>query len=277
MQSQGTAGSATTERKPKTIFQLDTPFTTIQWPDIPAQNQNTILELLCSLISPIGQHRANHTTPSKGKRNQKRKRREAKPREATLHDDTPPSPEISSFVVVGLNSITRMLEASSEKSKPTIFDTGIASAEETPAESSTPEDLESKRSESHVKSVHTRHFSVIFVPKSSQPSILHAHLPQLVTTASLAYPGLPATRLVQLEKGSDARICEALKLPRASFIGIIEGAPYVKALVELVRECVPEVDVPWLREVKKGEYLPVKINAVETFAPVVKDKERKKP
>jgi ribonuclease P/MRP protein subunit POP3 len=36
-------------------------------------------------------------------------------------------------------------------------------------------------------------------------------------------------------------------------------------LVELVRECVPEIEIPWLNEVKRGEYLRVKVNAIETF------------
>lgn len=46
--------------------------------------------------------------------------------------------------------------------------------------------------------------------------------------------------------------------------------------MDLVRECVGEIEIPWLEEVKKGRYLPVKINAIETFAPVVKEKEKKK-
>lgn len=169
-----------------------------------------------------------------------------------------------------------MLEASSEISKPAIFDNDTASAEETSTKAPTPEDIESKTPEAQFKPVHTRNFSIIFVPKSSQPSILHTHLPQLVATASLAHPALPAIRLVQLKISSDARICEALGLPRASFIGIMEGAPYSKSLVELVRECVPEIEVPWLREMKKGDYLPVKINTIETFAPAAKEKEKKK-
>ena len=120
------------------------------------------------------------------------------------------------------------------------------------------------------------HFSAIFVPRSSQPSILHAHLPQLVTTASLANPELPATRLIQLPKGCEARLSAALGLPRVSFIGMLDGAPHSKSLVDLVRECVPEIEVLWLEEAKKSVYLPLKVNVIESFVPVAK-KDQKEP
>jgi hypothetical protein len=56
---------------------------------------------------------------------------------------------------------------------------------------------------------------------------------------------------------------------------LLEGAPYSGALVELVRECVGEVQVQVQVEGVKGRYLPVKINAVETWAPGVGEKEKK--
>jgi hypothetical protein len=113
-------------------------------------------------------------------------------------------------------------------------------------------------------------FSAIFVPRSSQPPILHSHLPQLVATASAANPELPATRLVQLPKGCEARLSEALRLPRVSFIGLLDGAPHSKSLVDTVREGVPVIEIPWLEEAKKSVYLPLKINAIESFVPVAK-------
>lgn len=113
-------------------------------------------------------------------------------------------------------------------------------------------------------------FSAIFICRSTEPPILNDHLPQLVYTASLAHPELPATRLVELPKSSDTRLCEALGIPRVSVIGILNGAPHSKPLVDLVRECVPEVEIPWLKQAKDARYLPVKINAIETFSTVVK-------
>jgi hypothetical protein len=54
------------------------------------------------------------------------------------------------------------------------------------------------------------HFSAIFACGSFQPPILTEHLPQLITTASLAYPELPQTRLLELPKGSEERLCQGL-------------------------------------------------------------------
>lgn len=326
-----------------------------------------------SLLSPIGQYRTTNITPSKGKRNKKRKREGKK-----LGVESPlsktPLPEISSFVVVGLNSITRSLESLSQKSKAVRsaecekndagqdlrlgVERGDSDASQDSQSMSEARNEALNREEHHLKNGdHSRqprasqaesgktgagqkpeslvskakneasdntaqnsqspisedqseksgasqgsqspapkardetgtgpkespaehehfdhHFSAIFVPRSSQPPILHAYLPQLVVTASLAHPELPVTRLVQLPKGCDARLSEALGLPRVSFIGILDGAPHSKPLVDLVRACVPEIEIPWLVEAKKSVYLPVKINAIESFAPVVAQKKQK--
>ncbi|TVY33014.1 hypothetical protein LSUB1_G007330 [Lachnellula subtilissima] len=260
------------ERKTKTVFQLDSPFTQIQWPEINPEQQDTILELLCSILSPIGQHRLKYAEPSKGKRDKKRKRKEAKLAEVPLDTSTPPVPDISSFVVVGLNSIVRHLESSSKASKPEQardYVIEVTKADEL-TEAKIPE-----TTNSDAKPQPSTHLSAIFVPGSSQPSILNAHLPQLIATASKENQDLPATRLVQLPKDCDARLCEALGLSRVSFIGLLEGAPHSKALVELVRKSVLEIEVPWIQEAKKGKYLPVNINATETLAPPVKEKEKK--
>jgi ribonuclease P/MRP protein subunit POP3 len=176
---------------------------------------------------------------------------ETKSKVEGLQISSPPPPEISGSIVVGLNNITRSLESLSKSSKPP----------------NAPYPPDGER-ESLVDDA--RHFSAVFVLRSSQPPILHSHLPQLIATASLAHPNLPATRLVQLSNGCDARLCEALGLPRVSFIGILEGAPHSKSLVDLVQKCVPEIQIPWIQEVTASKYLPVKINAIQTFAPVTK-------
>ncbi|RDL38125.1 uncharacterized protein BP5553_05558 [Venustampulla echinocandica] len=270
----------TTSRKLKTIYQLDSPFTSTQWPEISPQNQDTILELLCSLLSPIGRWRANHITPSKGKRSKKRKRQEAKSENLASIDPTPPPPELASFAVVGLSDITRKLQACSQPSLPTPPMEGAPNKltphePETSGQNVTPTDPEKLPEEVPAIAPTPVHFSIIFVLRPSQATILHDHLPQLVATASSVFPQLPATRLVQLPKGCDARLCEALRLPRVSFIGLQDNAPHSKSLVDFVRGCVPGVEVSWIREARKADYLPVKINAIETLAPVAKAKANK--
>ncbi|KAK2624651.1 hypothetical protein QTJ16_005844 [Diplocarpon rosae] len=259
------------DRKPRTIYQLDSPFTNISWPEILDKHQDTILNLLCSILAPIGQHRRNHVTTSRGKRSQKRKRAEEKQNIGNLETPKAPlQPEISRFVVIGLNSITRDLESLSQKFKS---QTEHSKEDASSKADSTPHvDIATHAAAATLSPSATtpicKHFSTIFVPRSSQPSILHAHLPQLVATASRAHPCLPATRLVQLPKDCDARLCRALGIPRVSFIGLLDGAPHADVLVEIIRSQVPEVDIPWLQEVQNVKYMPVKINAVETFMSV---------
>lgn len=174
---------------------------------------------------------------------------------------------------MGLNSITRSLESLSEKSRPpqiqAIEGTGDSELPNTVGESKEP-NFANKGSNDGAKHLLEGHFSAIFICRSTQSTILYEHLPQLVFTASLAHPELPATRLVELPNSSEVRLCEALGIPRVSFIGILEGAPHSKPLVDLVRECVPEIEIPWMQQVKESKYLPVKINAIETFSTVAK-------
>jgi hypothetical protein len=114
----------------------------------------------------------------------------------------------------------------------------------------------------------------VFVLSSFQPAILQEHLPQLAAIASRANPDLPATRLVQLPKGCEGQLCKALRLQRVSFIGLLDGAPYFQSLIDLIREHVPEIDIPWLQGAKRTKYLPVNIKAVETFSWVASKKEK---
>lgn len=184
-------------------------------------------------------------------------------------------------MVVGLGDISRKLQACTQLSQltppPEGTPDGLAPHDpEAPGEDTIPTNTEKVQGEVLTVGPTPVHFSAIFVLRSSQATILHDHLPQLVATASSAFPQLPATRLVQLPKGCDARLCEALALPRVSFIGLLDNAPYSKSLADFVRSCVPEVNVPWLQEAKKANYLPVKINAIETLAPAAKGKANKK-
>ena len=172
-----------------------------------------------------------------------------------------------------MNAVTRSLERLSKKGKPSTAP--LANATKSSLDDSSNEKdgltVEPKVSSDnkHLAPVDAQ-FSAIFVPRSSQPPILHSHLPQLVATASLAYPDSSPIRLVSLPKGSEGQLCAALGLPSVSFIGLLEGAPHCKSLVDLFRECVPEIEVPWLDELKEPKYRPVKINAIDTSDPEIK-------
>ncbi|KAB8289855.1 hypothetical protein EYC80_010487 [Monilinia laxa] len=236
-------------QRSKTIYQLDTPFTAVQWPEISSKHQETVLELLCSILSPIGTHRSNHITPSKGKRSKKRKRRAAKTGEEKS-SETPPPPEMSPYIITGLNSIHRTLERSIKKA---------------------PENSQAL----DIPTPQTPHFSTIFFSRSTTPPILTSHLPQLIATASKAHPSKPLTKIVPLPQGSETRIAAALHLPRVSFLGILDDAPNSKALLDVIRDCVGTIEIPWLDEVKRGEYLEARIRVIQTTIGNSKSSEKK--
>jgi ribonuclease P/MRP protein subunit POP3 len=224
-------------------------------------------DLSSRLLAPLGRNHATWMNASKGKRIKKRKRQEVKRKggNAGLNESegAPSAPDISSHMLVGLASITRYLEL--------ISSNRMADGPYEKSETSQPlTSCESGISIEHDAKIKVRHLAAVFVCRSSQPSVLHAHLPQLVATASLRNPHLQPTRLVQLPPGSENRLSLALGLPRASFVAILEDAPHSKPLLDLVQDLVPSIEVPWLEEARKAEYRPVKINTILTSAPAGK-------
>jgi len=113
----------------------------------------------------------------------------------------------------------------------------------------------------------------VFVTRAdSQASLLHSHIPLLCGLASGEGEGGGVVRLVQLPKGSEARLADALGIARAGFVGLLEGAPeeVVAGLMEVVEEYVLPVRVPWLEEERRGvgEYRAVNVKVVKTYATV---------
>lgn len=197
-----------------------------------------------SLLVPIGEHRSKHIDPSKGKRDKQRKSIRLKTPNESQQEDTappalqkPPMPDVLSHLTVGFNSTSRQLEKEAQRSD-----------------------------QGDVLTV-SRNLAAIFVPRSDQAAILTSQLPLLVHTASLARSASPAIRLINLSKGAESRLCAALHLPRVSFVGLFEDAPNATPLIDFVRERVAPIEVPWLKEVGLGVYIPVEIKALKTTAP----------
>ncbi|KAI2630711.1 hypothetical protein GGR54DRAFT_635318 [Hypoxylon sp. NC1633] len=228
------------DKKKRIVYQLDTPYSAVSWPVVTLEHQETILELLCTLLAPLGQHRSEHVPLSKGKRDKKRKRKAS----ASLPKDLPhpPAPGIKSYVDVGLTNVTRRLQEMTSKDsddEPNIEDR--LPDQEAPAP-----------------------YSAIFVARSGQPNALNGHLPQMVAVASKSHFARTPIRLVGLSKSCEDRLSEALGIPRVSCIGLRENAPNAKALVEFTRQHVPIIEVQWLEEAKRAEHRETKINLIET-------------
>ncbi|KAI0200760.1 hypothetical protein F4808DRAFT_427823 [Astrocystis sublimbata] len=228
------------DKKKKLVFQLDTPFSAVGWPDISPQDQETILQLLCNLLSPLGHYRSQHIRTSRGKRSRKRKYEELSDHDAPL--PTPPAPELKSYVDLGLSSVTRSLQTVS----PETTVAGSLRNEDDP-----------------MAQLPGRHYAAIFVARSGQPSVLSSHLPQMVAVACQSRPSQPPTRLVELPRACEGQLYEALGIPRVSCIGICCDAPNSNALIEFIREHVSIVEAPWLQEAHCATYRATKINLIE--------------
>ncbi|KAI1818720.1 hypothetical protein GGS20DRAFT_526613 [Poronia punctata] len=229
------------DKKRRLVFQLDTPYSAVSWPQISPKDQDTILELLCSLLSPLGHYRSQHVQVSKGRRLKKRKRKESSTHEIEV--SIPPAPELQSYIDVGLVSVSRCLQ-------------NAASADST---------TDSQEDDSKpARGPEKRFYSVIFVARSGQPNALSCHLPQMVALASKSHPYLPPTRLVELPKACEGRLSGALGIPRVSCVGLLVGAPNSKALVDFVHSHVSIIEVPWLCEANHPEYRATKINTIGT-------------
>jgi len=205
---------------------------------------------LSSLIEPIGHHRRRYIQPSKGKRERKRKR--AQDRKAGEEEKktptTPPLPEISKQIDVGLPSISRTLQRLAS----------AANIETSHGENSLGEKLVQDNSPV---------YSVVFVAKHGQPTTFHCHFPQMVIAASKNACCKEPIRLVGLSEPCADRLSAALGMPRVSAIALHDDAPQAKALVEYVREHVPPASSTWLFPGNQHcpGYLATDIKAIETI------------
>ena len=113
-------------------------------------------------------------------------------------------------------------------------------------------------------SIQQKRLVAIFVPRAELPKILYSHLPILIKTASLGSPSLPPIRLVPLASGADARLAQALGIPRVGMVGLMDNAPNTSQLIQLTRTHVPTVEIPWLKESISGGFMPTTVNTVHT-------------
>ena len=216
------------------------------------------------MLSPIGEHKSH--PPSKGKRAKKRKRRgdatiqnksADSPNEGVSRTGALAQPEILDHLTIGFNTTTRFLEFWAQKTRP---DSGEDENLNAVVASKTP-------NRPSFDTARIEPLAAVFTPRPSQPPILYSHLPLLVRAANLAVPSSASTRLISLPEGAEVRLKSILGIPRVGMIGLMNGAPNASSLVEFIRANVPEMEVPWLQEAIKGEYLPVKINAIQIVAP----------
>ncbi|CUM65510.1 uncharacterized protein PRCAT00003156001 [Priceomyces carsonii] len=111
----------------------------------------------------------------------------------------------------------------------------------------------------------------VFVTKFDiKPSILTESFPVLTYTASRSKED--RVKLVQLPKGSMARISEALHIDHTGIIGVSSKVSELSALCSLVESKVGDVQIPWLEgllhEDDNSNFSKPVINFLNTSAPI---------
>ncbi|KAF4123224.1 ribonuclease P/MRP protein subunit POP3 [Geosmithia morbida] len=225
----------------RTVHQLDTPYSTDLWPEITLEDQETILELLCSFLSPLGHHRRTHVIPSKGKKASRQKRRQQRDGEkddAAVAPSPPAAPDVIHSVDVGFNAISRNLQ------------------------------LQSEVGDSKSKQRKDRCYAMVFVARGDQSSVFNCHFPRMVAAAASSgnAGGKAGTRLVGFSKSCSDRLSKCLHIPRVSSVAVAVDAPGATALLETVNRIVRPLDgIDLLNgQQRQPQYIPTKINAIET-------------
>ncbi|KAJ4038732.1 RNase P and RNase MRP subunit, variant 2 [Fusarium oxysporum] len=203
-------------------------------PSILTEDQDTILELLCDLLSPIGQYRQTQIKRSKGKRSLQKEKGAKKTAHDSEQPPVPPMPEIEASIDVGLNSITRNLQLCSRQ------------------------DPESMGDEPD------RQYSMVFVARGDHASTFNCHFPQMIGAASRKISPERKIRLVGISKPCSERLSSCLGVPRVSSVAICMDSPGAGALQEFVMKKVAPIEASWLDVSPDAQYLAPKINAIET-------------
>ena len=223
--------------------------------------------MLIPILAPIGEYRSQHVVPSRGKRAKKKaKKAKANAPAWSTHDGAPvlPSqaealPDISRYVTVGFNSITRYLESLANKSASSRLNHKI---EALTSPMSTPESGVKPFIPGPVANglaLDSEPLAAVFIPQSDHFSKLFAHIPVLVRTGNLPVVASSATRLVILPRAAEAKLSTALQIPRVGIIGLHIGAPMAFELIDTIRARIPPIAVPWIDQAVAGLYLPVNI------------------
>ncbi|KAJ4298109.1 RNase P and RNase MRP subunit [Kalmusia sp. IMI 367209] len=213
--------------------------------------------------------------PSKGKKRKRESKQSDKKKassddhlgESSNADIPPPPPEIGNHILIGLNTVTRHLEALAAQTAPPTAP-GYQSAwsksdtEDEHNEQHTPNEDDTGRKHGDEKqSQEQRPLSLVLITHNHPPASLpHAHIPTLIHLSILNSPTSKATRLIAVPPGCENRLSSVLHIPHVGALGILEGAPGADSLVAYVREHIDVTKCTWIDEAMKPEWKNVKID-----------------
>ncbi|CAN9257557.1 unnamed protein product [Alternaria sp. RS040] len=226
---------APAKQNAKPVFKTSSPFAETKWPEVSREDEEVILELLCNNDNP------------------------------TMTETAPSVPDIGEHLLVGLNSVTRHLEALAAKNAPStafvanqkltkdLVQLNLAGKAGNGAE-------EKETPQKHPEAALKPLSMVILTHPKPSLSPAHAHLPTLIHLATLsstlATPKTfkTVTRLVPVQTSADSRLASSLHIPRVGAIAIYEGAPGAKTLEEYVREHIGLTECDWIDEAMSAEW-----------------------
>ncbi|TFK56733.1 hypothetical protein OE88DRAFT_1650167 [Heliocybe sulcata] len=257
----------------KTVFKsvLDNPFR-VRWPSVPMNIQNSILAQVTAMLDGVASYHLGRDQTNRkrkrakvanaedaGERPSKRRKDEGKvqpapqtavdasaqsPHSPTEEKDaaageepdliSPDPPDILAFLTIGINAVTKRLEAQARAARQVVTASDAGNAATTPGA--------------------PRPVRVILACSADiDPPILIGHLPELVASCNSAHRGHAHTtedtaeyiKLVPLPKGAEFTLSEAVGLRRASVVAIDAGTPGLSVIDDLINQ-IPTLAASWL-------------------------------
>ncbi|RDX50474.1 hypothetical protein OH76DRAFT_1402515 [Lentinus brumalis] len=282
--SQSNRAKARVDADRKTVFKsvVDNPFK-VQWPHVPVNIQNSILAGVVGMLGGVAQHNLDREHASRKRRRgggardggsakkPKSSQAAAQGSSAVTDDATvisamevdagkpesTASPSILQHMSVGINEVTKRLEALARSHRQIILP-----GTEHPATSEPPKATSSRL--------------VIACRADVDPPILIGHLPHLVAScnsvgkhAASTTDTSDGTWLVPMSKGAENTLAEAMGLRRVSVMLIEDSAPQFSTLASLLQD-VAQPTAPWLAPmtvVNPAKLIPTHIKQLCTSAP----------
>ncbi|KAJ6621191.1 hypothetical protein B0H10DRAFT_2019173 [Mycena sp. CBHHK59/15] len=264
----------------KVVFKsvLDSPFR-IQWPSVPVNLQNTALACVITLLDGVsdyhyarGQETRKRKRLHKGPPSNKKRKIDANTSDAPIDGDAllpdasapsdstegssiPARPEVLSHLTIGINEVTKRLDAQIRSSRNNVVSRITDPAAPATAPPPPPPPIK-----------------VIVVCRADvDPPILIDHLPHEVAAFNSSRPSEPI-KVVPLPKGAEFALAKAIGVRRVAVIAMDIDTPGLAAFTSIV-DSVPTLTAPWLTSLAPSakptqqRLIPTHVKQLRTTAP----------
>lgn len=234
------------EKKRRQVFKpiLDNPYTqTNVWPFVEPEVAESVMGMLSVILSNLGRYNGL-LAEARATKNVKFVK--------------PESPEILRSITVGFNSTVRALEEQAQRNWGGIVKKESGTGMRSKGGSNSGKTRNSGSSgnsgtgnsgtgNSTTNNSTLPYIKYVFVTKYDiTPTILTNPLPVLCYTASKSLKD--PVKLIQLPRGSMARLSSILNIEYTGIIGLAEDIRQAQALYELVEKNISNISVPWLAD-----------------------------